>query len=97
MTRPGPRSPWCSVTLLAGLCGHSIAPAAEALVVRGGTVHTMAGEAIRDGVVIVIDGKIAAVGPAATVAVPAGAREIRGTVVTPGSSMPIAASVWPAS
>ena len=60
------------------------APAAEAIVVRGDTAHTMAGDAIRDGVVVVIDGTIAAVGPAATVAVPDGARELRAAVVTPG-------------
>jgi imidazolonepropionase-like amidohydrolase len=53
--------------------------------VRGETVYTMAGEPIRDGVVLIgADGKIERVGPAAEVQVPAGYRTITGRVVTPG-------------
>jgi imidazolonepropionase-like amidohydrolase len=52
--------------------------------VRGGTVWTMAGEPIADGVVLVRDGKIAAVGRAADVVVPAGVQVLRAAVVTPG-------------
>jgi imidazolonepropionase-like amidohydrolase len=52
--------------------------------VRGGMVHTMAGEPIRDGVVVVRDGKVAAVGPAATTPIPDGMRTLRAAVVTPG-------------
>lgn len=85
MTRPPPRLRLSPAILLSALIlGTPCAPAAEPLVVRGGTVHTMAGDAIRDGVVVVVDGRIAAVGPAAAVAVPAGARELRAAVVTPG-------------
>ena len=58
--------------------------ASEVLAVHGATVHTMAGEAITDGVVIVRDGKIAAVGKAAEVAIPKGATALRAQVVTPG-------------
>jgi len=54
------------------------------LAVRGATVHTMAGPAIADGVVVIRDGKVAAVGPAAQVAIPAGARVLTAAVVTPG-------------
>lgn len=52
--------------------------------VRGGTVYTMAREPIEDGVVVIRDGKITAVGPAATTPIPEGFRVIRGAVVTPG-------------
>ena len=69
--------------LLAG--GLPRAPGAEPpLAVYGEVVHTMAGPAIRDGVVLIVDGKVRAVGPAAEVAVPADARVVRGRVVTPG-------------
>jgi len=54
------------------------------LAVYGETVHTMAGTAIRDGVVLIDGGRITAVGPAAEVIVPATARVLRGRVVTPG-------------
>ncbi|WP_331129327.1 amidohydrolase family protein [Longimicrobium sp.] len=53
--------------------------------VRGETVYTMAGAAIRDGVVLVgADGKIERVGSAAEVPIPAGYRTLTGRVVTPG-------------
>lgn len=60
------------------------APAEAQVAVRGETVHTMAGAAITDGVVLIRDGKIERVGPAASVPVPAGYREVRAKVVTPG-------------
>lgn len=69
---------------LALLASAATPLAADTLAVRGGTVHTMAGPPIADGVVVVEDGKIAAVGPAARVAVPAGARVLTAAVVTPG-------------
>ena len=56
-------------------------PAAP-LAVLGETVHTMAGAPIRNGVVLVRDGKIEKVG--AGLAVPPGYRELRARVVTPG-------------
>jgi imidazolonepropionase-like amidohydrolase len=59
------------------------APVAQ-IAVTAKTVHTLAGPAIQDGVVVVTGGKIAAVGPAATTAVPAGHRVIACEVVTPG-------------
>ena len=55
------------------------------LAVRGGTVHTMAGPAITDGVVLVgRDGRIERVGPAAEVRIPEGYRVLEAAVVTPG-------------
>lgn len=57
---------------------------AQDLAVRGGTIYTMAGEAIADGVVVIEDGRIAAVGPAAEIAVPDGVEVLEAAVVTPG-------------
>jgi imidazolonepropionase-like amidohydrolase len=54
------------------------------IAVRGETIHTMAGEPIRDGVVLVRDGKIDRVGRAAEVQIPQGARILNARVVTPG-------------
>lgn len=52
--------------------------------VLAGELWTMTGEPIRDGVVLVRDGKVAAVGPAAAVDVPDGTPALRAVVVTPG-------------
>ena len=55
------------------------------LAVRGELVHTMAGDPIRDGVVLIgRDGKIEAVGPARAVRIPSGYRTLTAKVVTPG-------------
>ncbi|HMQ02717.1 MAG TPA: amidohydrolase family protein [Pyrinomonadaceae bacterium] len=54
------------------------------IAVRGETVWTMTGEPLRNGVVLVRDGKIEAVGPAGSVNIPAGYRVIEAKVVTPG-------------
>src|SRR4051794_34525283 len=59
----------------------------KALVLRNATIHTVAADApIRNGVLIVRDGKIEAVGPADAVKVPDGAevRDLGGAVVIPG-------------
>ena len=52
--------------------------------VRGDVIHTMAGPPIRNGVVVIQDGKIIAVGPADTVTIPSGFRVLQAKVVTPG-------------
>jgi DUF971 family protein len=54
------------------------------IAVRGGTVHTMAGPAITAGVVVIRDGRIVAIGPAASTPVPEGFRILEAAVVTPG-------------
>jgi imidazolonepropionase-like amidohydrolase len=54
------------------------------IAVRGETVHTMAGAPIEDGVVVVIGGKIAAVGPAGSTTIPDGMKTLEAKVVTPG-------------
>lgn len=57
---------------------------AQQLAVRGETVYTMAGQPIRDGVVLIRDGKIEQVGAASQVQIPAGYRTLTAKVVTPG-------------
>lgn len=58
--------------------------AAQDIAIRGATVHTMAGAAIDDGVVVIDDGKITAVGPAASTPIPDGFTVIQAAVVVPG-------------
>ncbi len=54
------------------------------IAVRGETIHTMTGEPVTNGVVLINDGKITAVGPAASVNIPSNYRIINAKVVTPG-------------
>ncbi|HEY3506829.1 MAG TPA: amidohydrolase [Actinocatenispora sp.] len=58
----------------------------DQLVITGGRVVPVLGETIEDGTVVVTDGRITAVGPAAEVAVPDGARRVdaAGMWVLPG-------------
>jgi imidazolonepropionase-like amidohydrolase len=58
-------------------------PAGAQLAVRG-RVYPMAGPLIEDGIVLIRDGKIAAVGPASTITIPAGFRLLEAGVITPG-------------
>lgn len=60
-------------------------PAAAQVAVRAATVHTMAGAAIADGVILIgANGKIERVGKASDVQIPAGYRTLNATVATPG-------------
>ena len=70
--------------LIAGLILLSPAGASAQVAVRGEIVHTMAGAPLKDGVVLVKDGKIEAIGPASSVTIPAGYRTLAAKVVTPG-------------
>ena len=73
------------ITLAALATIAAAAPSLNAQVaVRGETVYTMAGAPIRDGVVLVRNGKIERVGPASQVTVPAGYQLLAAKVVTPG-------------
>ena len=54
------------------------------IAVKGETVWTMAGEPIANGIVLIKNGKIEAVGPASSVNIPSNYRIISAKVVTPG-------------
>jgi imidazolonepropionase-like amidohydrolase len=58
--------------------------AAAQIVVRGETVYTMAGTPIKNGVLLIKDGKIEAIGTANTVQVPQHYKSYTAKVVTPG-------------
>ena len=70
--------------LIASLLVLAPAWASAQVAVRGETVYTMAGAALKNGVVLVKDGKIEAVGPAGAVTIPVGYRTLVAKVVTPG-------------
>lgn len=60
-------------------------PALGQVAIKGKKVHTMGpAGTIENGVVVITDGKVAAVGPAATTTIPAGHRVLEAAVVTPG-------------
>ncbi len=64
---------------------QAVEPAVAPLVaIRGETVHTMAGPPIKDGVVLVENGKVTLVGSAQDIPIPPAATVLRGKVVTPG-------------
>ncbi|HXV75318.1 MAG TPA: amidohydrolase family protein [Candidatus Polarisedimenticolaceae bacterium] len=71
----------CLVVLTVAASG---AVAAERLAVRAARVHPVSAAVIEDGVVLIEDGKIAAVGPASRVRVPDGVEVIEAETVTPG-------------
>lgn len=60
------------------------APSLAQVAVHGKTVYTMAGEPIADGIVVVRDGKISALGAASEINVPQGIEVLQAKVVTPG-------------
>ena len=75
----------CFGMLLAAILGVAATTVATAQVaVRAGIVYTMTGDSIRNGVVVVRNGKIAEVGAAASVRIPSGYRVLEAAVVTPG-------------
>lgn len=59
-------------------------PAYAQIAVRGEMVYTMAGEPIRDGVVLMRGTKIERIGSASAVSIPNGYRVLQAKVVTPG-------------
>lgn len=58
--------------------------AAGSLAVRAGTLYPVSSPAIENGVVVVEDGKITAVGPASEVEIPEGLQTLEAAVVVPG-------------
>ena len=69
------------VTLLFFTCVEN---ASAQVAVRGETVYTMTGAPIRDGVVVITNGKIESVGAASEIKIPVGYKTLRAKVVTPG-------------
>ena len=70
---------------VASLAVFGLAPCLMAQVaVQGDTVYTMTGPPITEGMVIIRDGKIAAVGKADDLKAPDGFRLLKAAVVTPG-------------
>lgn len=57
---------------------------AENIAVMGAIIYTMAGAPLKDGVVLMRDGKITALGPKVSVKIPEGYRILQAAVVTPG-------------
>lgn len=73
----------CFLSIVLAL-GMLVPPVRGQVAVRGDLVYTMAGEPIRDGVVLVRDGRIEQVGPAGQVSIPEGYQVMAARVVTPG-------------
>ena len=79
--------PRCLSVLLAALLlwgGLPTASAQPQRAVRADTLYTMTGDPIENGVVLIENETIAAVGPASEVDVPASAEVHKASVVTPG-------------
>ena len=57
---------------------------AQNLAIRGGTVYTMAGAPVADGLIVITNGKIASVGPASSATIPSGYQVLTARIVTPG-------------
>lgn len=70
--------------VLAFACGFVPVAGAQNIAIKGKSIHTMSGAPIDDGVIIIRDGKIAAVGPAASTPIPQGFAVREANVVTPG-------------
>lgn len=71
----------CLLLLFSLAAGKTIA---QRLAVRGELVYTMAGEPIRDGVVLIRDGKIERVGTSRDIRIPSNYKTMSAKVVTPG-------------
>ena len=54
------------------------------IAVRGKKIYTMAGAPIENGVIVITDGKIAAIGKAGEVEIPQGYTVLDAAIVTPG-------------
>ncbi|MEP7147630.1 MAG: amidohydrolase family protein [Acidobacteriota bacterium] len=63
---------------------YSLFSCSAQIAVKGNVVWTMAGDPISNGVVLIKDGKIEAVGPASSISIPVGYRIINANYVTPG-------------
>ena len=85
----GIASAWLGLILMAGLLGRPSTGAAQVVAIVNGEVHPVSGPVIRNGTVIITNGRITAVGD--NPSVPEGAHVIdaAGMVVTPGLMDPL--------
>ncbi len=72
------------LTFCFALATLAYSTASAQVAVHGKTVYTMAGAPIEDGMVVIQDGKITAIGQGSQIAVPQGFRVLEAKVVTPG-------------
>lgn len=70
--------------LILALLTLAAAPGRAQIAVRGEVIHTMAGEPLTDGVIVIEGGRIARIGPAAETPIPADIQVFEAAVVTPG-------------
>lgn len=73
-----------NAAILALLAGLALPVPAQDVAVRAGTLHTAPGQMIEDGVVVIEDGKITAVGPAGSTDIPDDVLVLEAAVATPG-------------
>ena len=73
-----------NAAVLALLTSLALPALAQDIAVRAGKLYTAPGEMIEDGVVVITDGKISAVGPADSIEIPDGTRVLESAVATPG-------------
>ena len=78
------RTTWVAVLALAAIHGAGAGIQAQTVALTGGLVYPISSEPVEGGTVLMVDGRIAAVG--ADVAIPAGAEviDVTGSVVMPG-------------
>lgn len=72
-----------AIVLLIASCILS-EPASAQVAIQGDRIYTMAGPPIEDGVVIIREGQISAVGRSADIEIPPGFKVLKAKVVTPG-------------
>ena len=72
------------IATVAALCALPTLAQAQNLAVQADELHTVAGEVIADGIVLIADGKIVALGKAGEVRVPENVEVLHAKVVTPG-------------
>jgi imidazolonepropionase-like amidohydrolase len=75
-----PLALWLGTVLLLACVPCAVAQ----LAIRGEVIHTLAGDPIRHGIVLVRDGRIEAVGDSDTISIPVGYEVMEAPVVTPG-------------
>jgi imidazolonepropionase-like amidohydrolase len=73
-----------AILTLSGTAALTAAETSQPVAILGETVHTLNGPAIKDGLILVREGRVAYAGPAAGRTIPADHRMLRAKVVTPG-------------